>query len=50
MAGPPVYEDGLFDLSTDLSYNSLDNTFKVSYQGPRRGVLTMNREMYKNNS
>ncbi len=26
MAGPPVYEDGLFELSIDPSYNSLDNT------------------------
>jgi hypothetical protein len=28
MAGPPVDEDGLFELSIDPSYNSLDNTFK----------------------
>jgi hypothetical protein len=28
MAGPPVYEDELFELSIDPSYNSLDNTFK----------------------
>jgi hypothetical protein len=28
IAGPPVYEDGLFELSIDPSYNSLDNTFK----------------------
>jgi hypothetical protein len=28
MAGPPVYEDGLFELSIDPSENSLDNTFK----------------------
>ncbi len=28
MAGPPVYEDALFELSIDPSYNSLDNSFK----------------------
>ncbi len=28
MAKPPVYEDALFELSIDLSYNSLDSTFK----------------------
>ncbi len=28
MARPPVYEDGLFELSIDPSWNSLDNTFK----------------------
>jgi hypothetical protein len=28
MAGPPVYEDGFFELSIDPSFNSLDNTFK----------------------
>jgi hypothetical protein len=27
MAGPLVYEDGLFELSIDPSWNSLDNTF-----------------------
>jgi hypothetical protein len=27
MAGPPVYEDGLLELSIDPSSNSLDNTF-----------------------
>jgi hypothetical protein len=29
MAGPPVYEDGLFELSIDPSYNSLNSTFKT---------------------
>jgi hypothetical protein len=28
MGGPPVYEDGLFEISIDPSSNSLDNTFK----------------------
>ncbi len=28
MAGPPVSEDGLFELSIDPSQNWLDNTFK----------------------
>jgi hypothetical protein len=28
MAGPLVYEDGLFGLSIDTSWNSLDNTSK----------------------
>jgi hypothetical protein len=28
MARPPVYEDGLIELSIDPSYNLLDNTFK----------------------
>jgi hypothetical protein len=28
MDGPPVYEDGLFELSIDPSVNSLDNTLK----------------------
>ncbi len=32
MAGPPVYEDGLFELSIDPSQNSLDNTFKSDFQ------------------
>jgi hypothetical protein len=27
MAGPSVYEDGLFELGIDPSENSLDNTF-----------------------
>jgi hypothetical protein len=29
MAGPPVYEDGLFEFSIDPSYKSLDSTFKL---------------------
>jgi hypothetical protein len=29
MAGPSVYEDGLFELNIDPSLNSLDNTFKT---------------------
>jgi hypothetical protein len=29
MGGPPVYEDGLFELSVDPSENSLDNTFNI---------------------
>ncbi len=33
MAGPPVYEDGLFELSIDPSQNSLDNTFKLRFGG-----------------
>ncbi len=31
MVGPPVYEDGLFELSIDPCLNSLDNTFKTYY-------------------
>ncbi len=26
--GPPVYQSGVFELSIDPSWNSLDNTFK----------------------
>ena len=33
MAGPPVYEDGLFELSLDPSLNSLDNTFNPNSHG-----------------
>jgi hypothetical protein len=32
MAGPPIYEDGFFELSIDRSQNSLDNTFKLRRQ------------------
>jgi hypothetical protein len=31
MGGPPVYQHGLFELITDHSKNSLDNTFKVEF-------------------
>jgi hypothetical protein len=37
MAGPPVYEDGLFEHSIDPSLNSLDNTFNAT--GRRDVVL-----------
>jgi hypothetical protein len=33
MVGPPVYEDGLFELSIDPSYNSLDKTFNPTLPG-----------------
>ncbi len=34
MAGPSVYEDGLFELSIDPSYNLLDNTFNKYQEKP----------------
>jgi hypothetical protein len=36
MSGPSVYEDGLYELSIDPSYNSLDNTFKSIVLNPAR--------------
>ncbi len=36
MAGPLVYEDGLFELSIDPFENSLHSTFKISIVDPHR--------------
>jgi hypothetical protein len=36
--GPPVYQHGLFELSIEPSYNSLDNTFKGIVQQKPTGV------------
>ncbi len=37
MAGPPVYEDGLFELSIDPCQNSLDSIFKGLTQVRNKG-------------
>ncbi len=42
MAGPPVYEDGLFELSIDLSQNSLDSTFNKIFSQ----VFPLHSEIY----
>jgi hypothetical protein len=47
MGGPPVYQNELFELSMDSSYNSLDNTCRsfISYLWkPGRVTCSTNRK------
>jgi hypothetical protein len=43
MARPPVYEDGLFELSIDPSENSLNNTFKKQLSDPLLTITKASR-------
>jgi hypothetical protein len=43
MARPPVYEDGLFELSIDPSLNSLDNTFNLKFLWEDRKQLSQKK-------